>query len=115
MRYSILHLLLAIQFLDLLYRDHPANINTQPKMRAASVVALLLAALCVASAARIPEDDPSNIKETISSIGSVQVGADDLRFAMLLLQLYNLRRSCALAAGYNCTNAGKTLQFICSS
>jgi hypothetical protein len=47
-------------------------------MRAAAVVALLLAALCIASAARIPDDDLSNIKETLSSIGSVQVGAADL-------------------------------------
>ncbi|KAF6266286.1 hypothetical protein COO60DRAFT_445642 [Scenedesmus sp. NREL 46B-D3] len=41
-------------------------------MRVAAVVALLLAALCVASAARVPDDDLSNIKETLSNVGSVQ-------------------------------------------
>jgi hypothetical protein len=55
-------------------------------MRGAAVVALLLAALCVASAARIPDDDLSNIKETLSSVGSVQVGAADVPAVWLLFK-----------------------------
>jgi hypothetical protein len=70
-------------------------------MPAASVVALLLAALCVASAARIPDDDHSNIKETLSNVGSVQVGAADVLAVWLLLLLLfcQLQATCALAAG----------------
>eukprot|EP00882_Tetradesmus_deserticola_P000351 GHRQ01000387.1.p1 GENE.GHRQ01000387.1~~GHRQ01000387.1.p1 ORF type:complete len:264 (+),score=150.03 GHRQ01000387.1:164-955(+) len=43
-------------------------------MRTTAVVALLVAALCVASAARIPDfdEDLSNTKETLSNVGSVQ-------------------------------------------
>lgn len=56
----------------------PPSATDKLKMRVAAVVALLLAALCVASAARVPDDDLSNIKETLSNVGSVQVGAGDL-------------------------------------
>jgi hypothetical protein len=55
-------------------------------MRGAAVVALLLAALCVASAARLPDDDLMNLKDTLSNTASVQVGGSSAAAAAAVAQ-----------------------------
>jgi hypothetical protein len=54
-------------------------------MRAAAVVPMLLAALCIASAARITDDDLMNLKESLSDSASIQVGGCWLLLLLLLL------------------------------
>lgn len=64
-------------------RLHDPIINSF-EMRAAVVVALLLAALAVASAARVPDGDLMDIKDTISDTASFQVGGSWLLLSLLL-------------------------------